>query len=352
MDIRPLDVSDDRAMRSAYAVETAANVHVRPGWLGAGAEARMLGWRADSGWTNRLLGAWDRERLVGFGASMTHDSEPDTAWIFAWVLPDLQHRGIGSALVCAAEEQSPAAVVRFVARTYRPTLDAIAALSSGFLEPLGFASATTETVFELDLRTAPLPQPTTVLGYTVASHVDGVPESLREQVAQIMGLVDSEAPNGELGWLESPVTPAEYLEEIALWNAQGSTVVETVALDAEGDVAAWTCLVTSETPGGHARVEGTLVLKQHRGRGLGLAVKLANLQVARTLDGVGRVRTSTDDQNTWMRSINTMLGFVPVEFEAIFQKIREPELSRCHRPRPARHPTSSPSAMIPSTTRS
>lgn len=324
MDIRPLDVSDDRAMRSAYAVETAANVHVRPGWLGAGAEARMLGWRADSGWTNRLLGAWDGERLVGFGASMTHDSEPDTAWIFAWVLPDLQHRGIGSALVCAAEEQSPAAVVRFVARTYRPTLDAIAALSSGFLEPLGFASATTETVFELDLRTAPLPQPTTVLGYMVASHVDGVPESLREQVAQILGLVDSEAPNGELGWLESPVTPAEYLEEIALWNAQGSTVVETVALDAEGDVAAWTCLVTSETPGGHARVEGTLVLKQHRGRGLGLAVKLASLQVARTLDGVGRVRTSTDDQNMWMRSINTMLGFVPVEFEAIFQRSVNP----------------------------
>lgn len=324
MDIRPLDVSDDLAMRSAYAVETAANEHVRPGWLGAGADARILGWRADDGWANRLLGAWDEERLVGFGASMTPDSEPDTAWIFAWVLPALQHRGIGSALVRAAEEQSPPAVARFVTRAYRPTLDAMATLARGFLEPLGFASATTETVLELDLRAASLPEQSAVTGYTVTSHIDGVPESLREQVGRIKGLVDAEAPNGELAWLESPVTAAEYLEEIDLWNAQGSTVVETVALDARGDVAAWTCLVTPETQGGYARIEGTLVLKHHRGHGLGAAVKLASLQTARTLDGVGRVRTSTDDQNTWMRSINAMLGFVPVEFEAIFQRAVNP----------------------------
>lgn len=195
MDIRPLDVSDDRAMRSAYAVETAANEHSRPGWRGAGADARMLGWRTEDGWVKRLLGAW-------------HD--------------------------------------------------------------------------------------------------------------------DAEAPNGELAWLESPVTADEYLEEIDLWNAQGSTVVETVAVDAGGDAVAWTCLVTSETQGGHARIEGTFVLQHHRGHGLGAAVKLANLQTARALGGVGRVRTSTDDQNTWMRSINTMLGFVPVEFEAIFQRTVKP----------------------------
>ncbi|MFJ4997973.1 GNAT family N-acetyltransferase [Microbacterium sp. NPDC088619] len=324
MEIRSLDVSDDRAMRSAYFVETAANEHARPGWRGAGADARTLGWRADDGWTTRLLGAWDDERLVGFGASVTHDSVPDTAWIFAWVLPDLQHRGIGSALVRAAEEQSPPVVARFVARAYRPTRDAISTLARGFLEPLGFASATTETVVELDLRAVSLPEQSAVAGYTVTSHIDGVPEGLREEVGRIKGLVDAEAPNGELAWLESPVTAAEYLEEIELWNAQGSTAVETVAVDASGEVAAWTCLVTSETQGGHARIEGTLVLKDHRGHALGAAVKLANLQTARALHGVGRVRTSTDDQNIWMRSINSMLGFVPVEFEAIFQRTVNP----------------------------
>lgn len=324
MDIRPLDVSDDRAMRSAYAVETAANEHSRPGWRGAGADARMLGWRAEDGWGKRLLGAWHDERLVGFGASMTPESEPDTAWIFAWVLPALQHRGIGSALVHAAHAQSPPGVTRFVSRAYRPTLDAMATLADGFLEPLGFTTATTETVVELDLRTTALPQRSAVAGYTLTSHIDGVPEGLREQIGRIKGLVDAEAPNGELAWLESPVTADEYLEEIDLWNAQGSTVVETVAVDAGGDAVAWTCLVTSETQGGHARIEGTFVLQHHRGHGLGAAVKLANLQTARALGGVGRVRTSTDDQNTWMRSINTMLGFVPVEFEAIFQRTVKP----------------------------
>ena len=320
MDIRPLNVSDDDAMRRAYEIEAAANEQVRPGWLGAGADARMLGWRADDGWTHRLIGAWEDDSLVGFGACMTHDSEPATAWIFAWVRPDQQHRGIGTALVNAAESQRAPAVARFVTRAYRPTRDGITTLARGFLEPLGFTSASTETVLDLDLRTASLPERSAVAGYTVTSHVDGVPERLRTEVGRIKGMVDSEAPNGDLGWLESPVAPAEYLEEIALWNAQGSRAVETVALDAAGHVAAWTCLVTSASGHASAQIEGTLVLPHHRGHGLGAAVKIANLEAARLLGGVDRVRTSSDDQNRWMRSINATLGFVPIEFEAIFQR--------------------------------
>ncbi len=35
-----------------------------------------------------------------------------------------------------------------------------------------------------------------------------------------------------------------------------------------------------------------------------------------------RVRTSSDDQNVWMRAINDELGFVPVESEILLQKRR------------------------------
>jgi hypothetical protein len=37
---------------------------------------------------------------------------------------------------------------------------------------------------------------------------------------------------------------------------------------------------------------------------------------------VRKVRTSSDDENLWMRSINTKLGFLPVETEIVMRKER------------------------------
>ncbi len=36
----------------------------------------------------------------------------------------------------------------------------------------------------------------------------------------------------------------------------------------------------------------------------------------------GGVRSSSDDENKWMRSINSKLGFLPVETEMIMHKER------------------------------
>lgn len=71
-----------------------------------------------------------------------------------------------------------------------------------------------------------------------------------------------------------------------------------------------------------SQIEGTLVIAPHRGKGLGAAVKLASLDQARKLGDVKKIRTSSDDENVWMRAINSLLGFCPVETEAIFQKAR------------------------------
>ena len=320
MDVRLLNLHDDCDMRLAYDIEDAANRAVRPGWQGSGAEARIAGWRADDGWENRLFGAWEGEALVGFSSCMIHQDEPDTAWVFAWVLPDSQQRGFGTALVKSAAMSASPTTSRLLTRAYRPTFDDIATLERRFLRPLGFSLATTETVVELDLRSVRLADEPTVEGYSVISYVNGVPEDLRTAVGRIKGLVDSEAPNGELAWVESPVTASDYLDEVARWNAQSSSAVESLALDEHGNVAAWTCLVTAPAGGGDARIEGTLVLREHRGNGLGAAVKIANLHAARALGDVGRVRTSSDDQNIWMRAINSALGFVPVESEGIFHR--------------------------------
>lgn len=320
MHISPLDLTDDRVMAEAFRIECAANQKVRPGWVPMGMDARILGWRTPNGWRNNLVGAWDGSELLGFGADMTSNETPDTTWIFVWVDPAHQHAGVGSALARAAEAASPASTERFVASAYRPTAADAETFARKFAFPLGYSPATTETVLELDLRKADLAGPTTAPGYVISTHVNGVPARFREQVGQIKGLVDAEAPNGELCLGETPVSTEEYAAELELWVAQGAAAVESIAVDTAGNVAAWTCLVTAAAAEQPARVEGTLVVSGHRGHGLGSVVKLASLHRAVELGNVTRVRTSSDDRNVWMRAINARLGFTPVESEIILQK--------------------------------
>ncbi len=211
---------------------------------------------------------------------------------------------------------------RFVASAYRPTVTELESLARKFAQPLGYTRATAETVVELDLVRAELPALQAPDGYTVETYVNGVPGHLRAQVGVLKGLVDAEAPHGELGWQPTPVSASEYQDEISLWQLQGRTAVESIALTGQGVVAAWTCLVLAADTGRPAQIEGTLVLTPHRGRGLGRAVKIASLHGARDHGSTSRVRTSSDDQNVWMRTINDELGFVPVESEIVLQKHR------------------------------
>jgi len=322
MDLRPLDLADDATMAEVYAVECAATAHARTGWVPMPEAARIVAWRADDGWRRSLVGAYDQDRLVGFAASLTADDTPDTSWLRVDVLPEQQRRGIGSRLVREAERVSPEHATRFVASAYRRTAVEIDELVAGFAEPLGFLRATTETVVELDLGRAdlaPLPAPD---GYTVETYVDGVPDHLRAQVGVLKGLVDAEAPSGALEWEPTPVSADEYAAEIARWQQQGRTAIESLALDGGGCVVAWTCLVTPTGPGRPAHIEGTLVDVRHRGRRLGAAVKVASLVRAREHGATARVRTSSDDANVWMRALNQELGFVPVESEVVLQRQR------------------------------
>ena len=320
MDIRPVELTDDAALAAAYAVECAATRRVRPGWTPLGEAARVLGWRAADGWDRHIVGAFDRGLLIGVATAMTARDTPDTTWINVVVHPRDQRTGVGSLLARDVERRSPVSASRFVASAYRPTPDDIEHLVTAFAQPLGYSRASTETVVELDLVSATFSSPAPPVGYVVSTHVNGVPARLRTQVGVLKGMVDSEAPSGDLEWEPTPVTAEEYDTEIALWRQQGRTAIESIALDRLGNVAAWTCLVVTADLQRPAQIEGTLVLAEHRGQRLGAVVKSACLSAARDHGGTTRVRTSSDDENTWMRAINRDLGFVPVELEVVLQK--------------------------------
>lgn len=72
---------------------------------------------------------------------------------------------------------------------------------------------------------------------------------------------------------------------------------------------------------GAASQHDTLVLKSHRGHGLGMLLKLANLVALRDLRGVGqKVFTFNAEQNRPMLDVNEAVGFVPAAREGVWQK--------------------------------
>ena len=322
MDIRPLDLTDDSVAADVYSVECRATSQARPGWVPLGESSRVLSWRTDNGWHRSFVGAFEGDCLIGFAASLTAPDTPDTTWVSVSVLPEHQRRGVGTLLCQAAEQASPDSASRFVASVYRRTAEEMENVVRGFAQPLGYVCATTETVVELDLLRVDIRPVEPAEGYTVNTYLDGVPDHLRAQVGVLKGMVDAEAPNGTLQWQPTPVSAEEYEVEIGLWQQQGRTAIESVALDRDGVVVAWTCVVTAADIHRPAQIEGTLVLTAHRGRRLGAAVKTANLLAAHANGGTARVRTSSDDQTVWMRAINKQLGFLPIESEVVLHRRR------------------------------
>lgn len=322
MRISAIDPADRRLLAEAVAVETRATRAVRPRWVPLPASVRAGAIAVAAGWQVRLHGAFDGDRLVGVSRALVADDAPDVAWLSVEVDPGDGRRGTGSALVRTAVHALPAAVSTVLAQVHRPRPAEVETLVHRFGAPLGFEVATTETVVELNLDRASLADCPAPDGHQVLTFTDGVPDELREQVGRLKGLVDAEAPSGDLHWEPAPVTPEAYAEEICQWQAEGRAVVESVALAPGGRVAAWTCVVVPPNRERAAQVEGTLVLAEYRGRGLGAAVKHANLVALRHRGDVQRVVTSSDDDNGWMRRINDRLGFSPVEVEAILRHRR------------------------------
>ena len=268
------ELVDASALADAYAVECEATRHVRPGWVPLGEAARVAGWRADNGWDRHLVGAFDGTDLVGVATAQTADDTRDTCWVDVAVHPRAQRQGVGMRLAEFVEVRALPDVTRFVASAHRPTAAAVHELVDGFVRRLGYTLATTETVVELDLERAEL-RASAPDGYAISTHVNGVPDHLREEVGVLKGLVDAEAPNGELEWQPTPVSEQEYADEIALWQQQGRTAIESVALDPPATWLpgpAWSWRPTRARP---AQVDGPLVRSEHRGHRLGGAVKVA-----------------------------------------------------------------------------
>jgi GNAT superfamily N-acetyltransferase len=158
-------------------------------------------------------------------------------------------------------------------------------------------------------------------GYTLRSWVDRCPDGLVASYGKLLGKLVLEAPSGGLEVEEEVYDEERIREQEATMKVGGRTSVVTVAQDRNGDVVAYSELSVPTDDKPKAYQWGTLVDPGHRGRRLGLAVKVANHRLLQErMPHVEEVLTFNAEVNDHMIAVNEALGFVATARGAQLQR--------------------------------
>jgi GNAT superfamily N-acetyltransferase len=184
------------------------------------------------------------------------------------------------------------------------------AASRGFVRKL----VELHQVLELPLseeRLAELDQP--VDGYEIVQWREHTPEEWVEQFADALSAMSGDVPTGELDQEPSRWTPERLREAEARRLKQGRFCHTTVAVDAAGQLAAYTQMGGATGNPERLYQWDTFVRPEHRGRRLGLAVKVPNCRSLQAgLDRPAVLHTWNATTNAPMIAVNARLGFRPV----------------------------------------
>lgn len=337
MQIREIDVHDDADFFRSYEIQVAASLFERPDApIWSRQECAVMFRRPEKTEERHLYAAFDGDEMVGTAATFipltdnTHLSFAD-----AFVEPERRRRGIGSLLAGDLVERAKAlgrpiliaqAAVPFARRTDHPYVQ--------FARKHGFEPASTEVRRTLALpvddariqgwldETAPLHA-----AYRIVSFIGPLPDELLASYCRVNNRLPLDAPSGDIDYEEEAMTPALWREREANLEAMGRTLVNSLALDESGEAVAASVIAVSEYKEPPDRAETkthqwtTLVLKEHRGHRLGLALKAHNLrELQRRFPARRTVETQNHEDNGYMVSINELMGFVPVELSIELQR--------------------------------
>jgi GNAT superfamily N-acetyltransferase len=158
-------------------------------------------------------------------------------------------------------------------------------------------------------------------GYRLQTCWDGVPQEWLEGRAELSRRMSTDVPLGDLR-LEEEVWDADRVRstytQIA---AMGRRVVDTFAVhEATGRLVGYTQVQVDH--GGVAHQQDTLVVRDHRGHGLGLRLKAAStLAVMDELPSVAGIRTWNAEDNLPMLGVNRALGYEQDAWMREWQKV-------------------------------
>jgi GNAT superfamily N-acetyltransferase len=177
-----------------------------------------------------------------------------------------------------------------------------------FAEVRGFKLDLLDAVRELSLP-ADLPPLVVAPGYTLETWRGPCPDEWVEEYAGLRRMLTSEAPSGDIGLDDEHWDAARVRKDEADLVRVGRQMQVVVARSAGGELAGHTQLAF---PADDVEVYqwDTLVRAEHRGHGLGLALKVRAMQAsADLLAGRRRVTTENAASNVHMIAVNERLGF-------------------------------------------
>lgn len=271
------------------------------------------------------LAALDGERVCG-GLEVTlplRDNQ-HLGIVEVAVHPEHRRRGIGTALLEAAEatarEQGRTTIVSetmWLGDDHRSGDDA-----GEFARRFGYAPA--QTMLRSDYVTSEQEHvpPPVAQGYAVETSLGTPPESDLADRAWMARRMSTDAPLGDLDAQEQEWDEGRVAALDARLQAmeRGRTSAFARHLDS-GRLVAFTEIQVPKKGPTLAYQQDTLVLREHRGHGLGLAVKLANLALLRTaFPAVRTIRTWNAVENAHMLAVNTAMGFRRSGFVREWQK--------------------------------
>lgn len=357
IELRIIDLPDDadeasprgEVFRELYALrQRQSDARLGTGIMTATPRAALVGFRSSSAELTVLVGAWIQGRLVAhLIAYHTLKESTDVADSGIVIDPALDHADairIAEALTEYAHQDAAArgrttlmggspgaATGAITAATGFGSADlddpeAMPLIARGYtLEQVyRFSVAHLEELPDLNDRFADATGRSE--GYELVEWTGATPQPYRAGMIALHERMSTDAPIGDLA-LDPEVWDDERLTEFETRHRDGGRTILTVAARRRGsdELAGFSTLFVPDE-GDVAPQHDTLVAGPHRGHGLGMLLKLANLvRVRDDHSQITRVTTWNAEENRPMLDVNEAVGFRPQAYEAVWQlKLKDP----------------------------
>jgi GNAT superfamily N-acetyltransferase len=330
--VTTIDPTDGTAFDEWFGVLRAIDEERWPGGPGWQREERLAKALDRNGPRENLcLVARRRGEVVGIASMILFRRENrDLAQLEVRVLPEHRRQGVGTAIAGAAAD-----VARRRGRTVLAGEDEVwdrpGFVDTGgpFARRLGFTPVQRMVRRRLDmplgiaqaatLRADPRSSPA---GYSMLTFADRWPDAHLGDRCVLGHRMSTDVPMGEQE-LEAEAWDEERVRALeAFLAAQNRAKVTTAARhDATGRLVAFTELVVPLGAPESSWQHDTLVLREHRGHGLGFAVKVANLwAVMERHPAVRTINTWNAVENEHMIAVNDAMGFEVVAHSTLWRK--------------------------------